>query len=222
MSSLKQALYSAEIQKQLDSANAAVDHWEYRTLPAVRFIGLEVSYEEFGGYNGDHWAKIRGQAASALDRMPEYASGFDYDLTLAHHFGKRVEAERCHEFIGRFMKAGTPAPEGFVYWDFVPDGSGTSDLTFCSQFAFAVFSGREDDLHVSRDFDVCAMYDITRNIIMEQKVSIPYPEMYWTAEVQFDRADGTEYNPEKLYGEGEGKSDAEHCGWLFSVRLNQQ
>ena len=65
-------------------------------------------------------------------------------------------------------------------------------------------------------FDVNALYDITRNRILEEKAAIPYPEIYWTAEVQFDRADGTIYNPEALYS-GENKPGEVRCGWLFSV-----
>jgi hypothetical protein len=210
--------YSEKIQKQLDRVGATIEHWEYRTLPAVRFIGIEIFYDDFGGYSGEHWAKVREQAASVLDTMSEYASSFDYDLTLSHHFGKKVDKERNHDYIGRFMKAGTPVPEGFVHWDFVPDDKDTPYLTFCSQFAFSVFAGNHDNLHCGEGFDVNALYDVTRNIILENKVTIPYPEVYWTAEVQFDRADGTTYNPENLYNE-ENKPDSDRCGWLFSVYL---
>ena len=35
-------------------------------------------------------------------------------------------------------------------------------------------------------YDVNAMYDVTRNIILGQGVLIPYPEKYWTAEVFLD------------------------------------
>ena len=199
--------YSENIQKQLTSVNAAIVHWEYRTLPAVRFIGIECT---------DDWAATREKAASILDAMQDHASGFDYDLTLSHHYGKTVETERSHDFIGRFMKAGTPVPEGFVHWDFVPDDTETPYLTFRSQFAFAVFMGDHDALHNGDGFDVHALYDITRNIVLEQKVTIPYPEIYWTAEVQFDRASGAAYNPEKLYNGGD-KPGEDACGWLFSV-----
>jgi len=202
--------YSKAIQKQLDSAGAMIEHWEYRTLPALRFVGVEWFYGK------DDWAETREKVAAVLDDMPEYASGFDYDLTLTHHFGKRVEEERNHDFIGRFMRADTPVPEGFSSWNFVPDASGTPYLTFCSQFAFSVFKGGHDALHNGEGFDVNALYDITRNRILEEKAAIPYPEIYWTAEVQFDRADGTIYNPEALYS-GENKPGEVRCGYLFSA-----
>ncbi|MDD4165332.1 MAG: hypothetical protein PHD66_09060 [Eubacteriales bacterium] len=204
--------YSEAIQKQLDSVGATIEHWAYRILPAVRFIGLEWFYGK------DDWATTREKVVSVLDAMPEYTSGFDYDLTLSHHFGKTVDTERNHDFIGRFMKAGTPVPEGFAHWDFVPDDKDTPYLTFRSQFAFAVFAGNHDSLHRHEGFDVNALYDITRNIILEDKIVIPYPKIYWTAEVQFDRVDGTIYNPENLYS-GENKSGEVRCGWLFSVYM---
>jgi hypothetical protein len=201
--------YSEAIQKRLDSTGAKIEHWEYRTLPAMRFIGLEYFH------NQEDWADVRKNVTSILDTMPEHASEFDYDLTLSHHFGKKVDDERNHDFIGRFMKIDTPVPDGFVHWDFTPDDS-LPPISFCSQFAFSVFAGNHDDLHNGEGFDVHAMYDITRNIILEQKITLPYPEIYWTAEVQFDRADGTIYNPENLY-EGDNKPGEVRCGWLFSV-----
>ncbi|MBS6475419.1 MAG: hypothetical protein KH354_05495 [Clostridiales bacterium] len=189
---------------------AVIEHWEYRKLPPVRFVGLEF----FCG--SDDWATTRQKVISVLDKMPEYASGFDYDLTLTHHFGRPVDTERNHDYIGRFMKADSPVPDGFIYWDFVSDARNTSCLTFCSQFAFSVFAGDHDAMHRHNGFDVNALYDITRNIILEEKITIPYPEFYWTAEVQFDRADGTVYNPEGLYN-GENKRNEVRCGWLFST-----
>ena len=91
--------YSKKIQKQLDSVCAVIEHWEYRTLPAVRFIEIEWNYGK------DDWAKKREKAASVLDTMPEYVSGFDYDLTFSHHFGKTVDEERNHDYIGRDRKS---------------------------------------------------------------------------------------------------------------------
>jgi len=197
---------SERIQQQLDCVNAKLEHWEYRTLSAVRFIGIEL-------LNGDDWADVRAKSTIVLDKMPENASGFDYDLTFMHHFGKKVDDVHCHTYIGRFMKMDTPVPEGFAHWDFMPDDSNTPYLTFRSQFAFSVLSGDHDAMHNGEGFDVNALYDITRNIILEDGIVIPYPEIYWTAEVQFDRADGTSYNPQNLYREDNDFA----CGFLFSI-----
>ena len=149
-------------------------------MPAMRFIGIEYFYS---ADNTDNYDFTRKKVTSALDAMAEYASGFDYDIILTHHFGKGVDAERNHDFIGRFMKADTPVPEGFVHWDFVPDDADTPYLTFRSQFAYAIFSGDIEAMHKGEGYDVNGMYDVTRNIILGQGVPIPYPEIYWTAEV---------------------------------------
>ena len=200
--------YSERIQKQLDSVEAVIEHWKYCTLPAVRFIGIELFYD------GDDWETTRKKVTDVLNTMPEYTSGFDYDLTFSHHFGRKVEEERNHDYIGRFMKADTPVPDGFVHWDLTPDDS-LPPISFCSQLAFSVLAGDHDRMHNHEGFDVNALYDITRNIILEEKVTIPYPEIYWTAEVQFDRADGTIYDPGQLCGGN--PNEVCRCGWLFSV-----
>lgn len=185
-------------------------------MPAVRFIGLPYNPDDQIAYKnyGEGWAATRAAATAVLDTMPEYALDFDYDLTFLHHFGKSVDEAHCQTFIGRFMRADTPIPNGFAHWDLMYDNNGTSELTFRSQFAFSVLAGDHDAMHDGDGFDVNALYDITRNIILEQGVAIPYPELYWTAEVQFDRADGTIYNPENLNVEDKPCA----CGWLFSVR----
>jgi len=163
-----------------------VDSFEYKKTDAMRFIGMEYFYNED---NTDSRDVTRDKVVSVLNAMPEYASGFDYDLVLTHHYGKGVDVERNHDFMGRFMKADTPIPEGFLYWDFVPDSSCSPYLTFCSQFAFVIFSGDIDAMHKGEGYDVHGMYDVTRNIILGQGVIIPYPEVYWTAEAFLDGYD---------------------------------
>ena len=86
-------------------------------------------------------------------------------------------------------RADTPVPEGFVHWDFVPDDTDTPYLTFRSQFAFATFSGDIAAMHNDEGTDGGRMYDVTRNLILSQGVNIPYPEIYWTAEVWLDGCD---------------------------------
>ena len=153
-----------------------VDSFEYRTMPAMRFIGFEYT-DEFNNM------EQRMKMMRVFDTMQKYKSGFDYDVLFMHHYGKGVDVEPWHGFWGRFMKADTPVPEGFVHWDLVPDTSNTPCLTFRSQFAYATFSGDIDAMHKREGYDSDAMYDVTRNIILGQGVTIPYPEIYWTAEV---------------------------------------
>jgi len=165
-----------------------VDSFEYKTMPAMRFIGRE---------GDDTTETIEGRKAlfNTLDKMDAHKSGFDHDILLMHHYGRGVDIEPWHGFWGRFMKPYTPVPEGFVYWDFVPDNSNTPYLTFRSQFALATFAGDADAMHKRKGYDSDAMYDVTRNIILGQSVTIPYPEIYWTAEVFLDGYDkpGTAY-----------------------------
>ena len=153
-----------------------VENFDYKQMPSLRFIGVEDA-----DHNMD--TEARQRVFAALDAMPEYKSGFDYDLMLTHHFGRGVNVEPGHRFWGRFMKADTPVPEGLVHWDFLEDDVDMPYLTFRSEFALAIFSGDTEAMIATEGFDVHAMYDVTRNIILGQGVIIPYPEIYWTAEV---------------------------------------
>lgn len=81
------------------------------------------------------------------------------------------------------MRADTPVPEGFLYFDFVPHNDDKAGLPYISQFAYATFSGDMDAMHTREDYDSDAMYDVTRNIMLDQGVNIPYPNKYWTAKV---------------------------------------
>jgi len=161
-----------------------MDSFEYKQMPAMRFIGKE-------SCEGDGLDTEEGlqELFNTLKALTEYKSGFDYDVLFQHHYGKGVDVERWHGFWGRFMKADTPVPEGFVFWDFVQDDTDTPYLTFRSQFAFATFSGDIKAMHNDEGTDGGRMYDVTRNIILSQGVNIPYPEIYWTAEVWLDGCD---------------------------------
>lgn len=181
---------------QSQQSGFRVESFEYKTMPAMRFIGKEFS---------EHGPRDPGEEAAlfaVLDDLNGYKSGFDYDILLLHHFGKGVNVEPCHGFLGRFMRAGTPVPEGFAYVDLIPQ-SDTSDFgpPYLPQFALATFAGDISAMHSRDGYDSHAMYDVTRNIILGQGVQIPYPDKYWTAEVFLNGIT----NPSTAY--------------LFSVRL---
>jgi AraC-like DNA-binding protein len=164
-----------------------IEKFEYMKMPAMRFIGKE-------SCKGDGLDAVEGlkELFSILDTMSEYKSGFDYDVLFQHHYGRGVDVERRHGFWGRFMKADTPVPEGFVYYDFTPqriESNFVAGPPYISQFAFAVFSSNIEAMHKREGYDIDAMYDITRNIILGQDVNIPYPDKYWTAEVFLDGYD---------------------------------
>lgn len=182
------------VKKQAGETGITLDSFDYHKMPAMRFIGVEAGWDQ------------RGEIIRVLDSMQEYKSGFDHNIIFMHHFGRSVDTERWHGYLGRFMKADAPVPEGFSHFDFVPENDFKSGAPYLSQFAFAVFSGSEDALHKKAGFDSDAMYDITRNIILGENVPIPYPEKYWTAEVLFDRIGG---KPDEVRG-----------GYLFSVDLD--
>lgn len=164
------------------------ENFEYRNLPAIRFIGFE----------GEKYTDVdkRIEAMGVLDAMMEYRSGFDYDIFFMHHFGEHHYIENSwHGVWGRFIKENTPVPEGYLSIDFVPHDVCEAGPPYYSQFAFAKFSGDINKLHSREGFDVNAMYDVTRNIVLGDGANIPYPEKYWTAEVFFNGCDnpGTGY-----------------------------
>ena len=163
-----------------------VDSFEYKKMSAMRFIGKECIEHDSADMS---WEQ---SIMHTLDSMSEYQSDFDYDVLLMHHYGLCVDVGPWHGFWGRFMKADTPAPEGFLYFDFVPHRDKNSlqaGPPFLSQFAFATFSGDNGAMHKREGYDSDAMYDVTRNIMLGQGVNIPYPDKYWTAEVFLDGCD---------------------------------
>ena len=153
-----------------------VSHFSYKKMPAMRFVGFE----------GDVDDETRAARMQTLAAMTEYRSGFDHDVFFMHHYGCGVDVGPWHGFLGRFLKAGAPVPEGFVGFDFIPERSGGAGLPYLSQFAYAEFEGDDEALHRCEGFDSDAMYDVTRNIMLGQGVCIPYPDKYWTAEVFLD------------------------------------
>ena len=161
-----------------------LDSFEYKKMPAMRFIGREG--KEGDGLDNPQNRKIFFQT---LDAMSDDQSEFSYDVLFMHHYGLGVDVGPWHGFWGRFMRADTPVPEGFVCFDFVPQRDGRAGPPFISQFAYAVFSGDMEAMHKREGFDSDAMYDITRNIMLGQGVNIPYPDKYWTAEVFPDGCD---------------------------------
>ena len=152
-----------------------VESFEYRKMPAMRFIGRE----------GEDLADIsvRKQLFNVLDDMGAYKSGLDYDVLFMHHYGLGVDVGEWHGLWGRFMKEGAPVPEGFAYCDFTPVYDEKAGPPYYSQFAYATFTGDKQAMHTNEGFDSDAMYDVTRNIMLGQGVNIPYPDNYWVAEV---------------------------------------
>ncbi|MGF7059924.1 helix-turn-helix transcriptional regulator [Brassicibacter mesophilus] len=170
-----------------------VDSFEYKKMSAMRFIGRESD-------DLDNM-EVRKKLFCILDAMNEHKSDFDYDVLFMHHYGLGVDVGPWHGVWGRFMKADTPVPDGFLAFDFVPHDVPEAGPPYYSRFAFATFSGDMDAMHSREGYDNDAMYDVTRNIILGDGVNIPYPEKYWTAEVFLDGCD--KYSSGYLFSVGE-------------------
>ena len=82
-----------------------------------------------------------------LDDLDEFKSDFNYDILFIHHYGLCVDVGPWHGFWGRFMRAGSPVPEEFLYFDLVPHNDGKAGPPFCSQLAYVTFSGDMDAMH---------------------------------------------------------------------------
>ena len=152
-----------------------LDSFECKRTCAMRFIGREEERLDD--------IEARQELFRVLDDMGDYGSELGYDVLFMHHYGQGVDVEPCHGVWGRFMRAGTPVPEGYVYFDLVPYSDGKVGPPYISQFAYAIFSGATDAMHRREGYDRDAMYDVTRNIMLGQGVEIPYPYKYWTAAV---------------------------------------
>ena len=168
------ALFMPELVKQQQNG-FKVEQFLYRKTDAMRFIGKAA----------DASTSLEGRRDlfRTLDALSAYQSELREDILLTHHFGLGVDKEPCHGFWGRFMMAETPVPDGFEHFEFIPNHNGSVGVPFCSQFAYAVFSGDMEAMHRREGYDVDAMYDVTRNIMLGQGAHIPYPDKYWTAEV---------------------------------------
>ncbi|MCL2708975.1 MAG: AraC family transcriptional regulator [Defluviitaleaceae bacterium] len=155
-----------------------VGSFEYKKAPAMRFIGREC-----GEHEAKEWLL---ETMRALDALDDYNSDYYCDALFMHHFGLCVDVGPWRGYWGRFMRAGTPVPDGFSHFDFAAtrgECEAAVGPPYISQFAYARFIGDSDAMHKSEGYDSDAMYDVTRNIILSQGTNIPYPDKYWTAEI---------------------------------------
>lgn len=168
------ALFMPDMVKK-QQKNFKVEHFDYKSMSAMRFIGrVSENLDDM---------KERQDIFSGLDQIMTHQSDFPYDVLLGHHKGLGVDVGPWYGMWGRFMKADTPVPEGYDHIDFIAEIDGDVGPPYASQFAYARFSGDVEAMHKTTGYDVNAMYDVTRNIILGQGVMIPYPIKYWTGEV---------------------------------------
>jgi len=67
-----------------------VESFEYKKMPAMRFVGCECEEHEGVGR--------RRQIMRTLDELSEYRSGFDNDVLFGHHFGQSVDSGPWHGY----------------------------------------------------------------------------------------------------------------------------
>jgi len=154
----------------VDIKNAmTMTDFRYLHLPAMRFIGMDIiakGKKAVEGYAAI-WARSL-EFMPILDSMTEYASVLNNPCALMHHNNLEVNKEAMHYLVGRFMRADTPVPDGFSYWDIPESNVGISDM--CGKFR-----------------DTKAYY-MTRDKILSDRdkgmgIDIPYPIGYYHAEL---------------------------------------
>ena len=144
---------------------------EYHAYPAMRFVGVA---------DGDQlpWK----DANAVLDGMTAYQSDFPHPVFLFHHNGLDADKQRYIGISGRFMKAESPVPQGFVSVDFVPENDGTAGAPYLSRFALAVFSGDMKAMHR----DDMGYAHATFETLGKDGADMLYPHKFWHGEVFFD------------------------------------
>lgn len=164
---------------------------ECKTVPAMRFVGFDGKAERFGEDAGDAELPLaeRVKKMKELDALSDYASELAYDVLFLYNKGLGVDVEKETALWGRFMKAGCPVPPGFVGIDFVPERIDCVGEPYLSQFVYAVFEGDPAAMNQHEGYDGTAMYDVTRNTMLGQGITIPYPDKYWVAEVYLQGCD---------------------------------
>ena len=137
---------------------------QYRDLPATRFIGRNVR----GGPQqfGEMWGRS-GEFLPALNAMNEHHADITEPCALMHFHNKNNDApgNEMAYIIGRFMKAGTPVPEGYDFWD-MP----------ASTVGLGIIRGEFDNLFKKG-------FRLTMDKIIADGYEITYPQNFFQAEV---------------------------------------
>lgn len=169
------------------------EKFEYRHVGKLRFIGINLKLNP-----GISFQETIDKIAPLLEPlMLEYASEITDYCFLEHYQGQFINEDYLTRVTGRFFKAGTPVPkdtdfkningfDGLYYFDIPTENIG-----------LGIYSGDE-----SFGGDTFDAYVFTRDQILSDGITIPFPESYWTA-VQFI--------------EGEPKKGKYRFGYMFGV-----
>lgn len=122
---------------------ATLENLEFVPFGPYRFIGKSVYARMGSAYSGPVFGSLWQHSKpifDKLDQMQEYATG-ETDHAALLTGDKYDEEKRLLGYtIGRFMKAGTPVPEGFDFFD-IP----------AMYVAKGLVSGRFDDMIANAD-----------------------------------------------------------------------
>lgn len=136
------------------------EKFEYQHVGKLRFIGLDLKKNP-----GISIRETIAKIAPLLNRLkPEYAWEITDYCYLEHHNGGEVNVHETG-IGGWFFKADTPVPEGCIFYDIPTVNIG-----------YGIYCG--DENFGGDTFDA---YEFTRDKILCDGITIPYPEAYWTA-----------------------------------------
>jgi len=155
------------VKDSLEARALTREKFEYIELGKVRFIGLD----EIRTKRGAAELLIDGSDfLSVIDSplLKHSATEITDNCVMIHHSG--TNHEETHILIGRFFKADTPVPEGYDFFDVLTEKA-----------AYAIYSSDNfsgDLVHGPED-----AYSLTRDQILGNNVTIPFPQAYWHAVV---------------------------------------
>ncbi len=140
--------------------------FEYLKFPALRFIGIDAwrTKEEWS----DMWQR-KDEFLPQLEELKDNISKvMPYTCAFMHHDDGEVDVVNRF-LIGKFFEIDTPVPQGYDYHDLQ-----------LQTVAYAIFDDMIEDKLWQR-------YEVTRDKILGDGITIPYPVGYWHAEVYFDK-----------------------------------
>ena len=95
---------------------AILEKIEFAKLDSCRFIGKSIYVPPFSEDIGALWASSE-TVFEAIDKLKEYATDEIHNVALLT-WDKYTEQDKLMGYtVGRFMKAGTPVPEGLDFID---------------------------------------------------------------------------------------------------------
>ena len=139
----------------------------YVALPALRFIGIDA------WKTGEEWTNLWGRVGEFMPRLEQIENCISlevpYIAALCHHDDGEVDKVNRY-LVGHFFKANTPVPDGYDFFDLSPQSVGRTLFENVRGFGEEFWQ----------------RYNLTRDSILKDGVSIPYPKGYWHAEVYLD------------------------------------